>query len=100
MVVRQNFFRTMRQSFNLDGLIDDGTDAIPDTTKVVNPPSDPGWPGPQEDRRPQSQDGRVRCHEPLKPRSKPSEVEAFTQRKADLQETIAALQKEADDLKA
>lgn len=34
---QENFFRYMRQSYNLDGLIDYGTDDVPETTLVVNP---------------------------------------------------------------
>ena len=34
---QENFFRYARQSFNLDGLVDYGTDIVPDTTMVVNP---------------------------------------------------------------
>jgi hypothetical protein len=34
---QENFFRTMGQSYNLDGLIDYGTDPVPETTMVVNP---------------------------------------------------------------
>jgi hypothetical protein len=34
---QENFFRYMRQSYNLDGLVDYGTDLVPETTMVVNP---------------------------------------------------------------
>jgi len=34
---QENFFRYMRQSFNLDGIVDYGTESIPETTRVVNP---------------------------------------------------------------
>src|ERR1700693_4424318 len=34
---QENFFRYMRQSYNLDGLVDYGTDIVPDATMVVNP---------------------------------------------------------------
>jgi transposase-like protein len=34
---QENFFRYMRQSYSLDGLIDYGPDDIRDTTEVVNP---------------------------------------------------------------
>lgn len=34
---QENFFRYMREHYNLDHLIDYGIDDIPDTTKVVNP---------------------------------------------------------------
>jgi hypothetical protein len=32
---KENFFRSMRQSYNLDGLVDYGTDLVPETTMVV-----------------------------------------------------------------
>src|SRR5277367_5253452 len=34
---QENFFLYMRQSYNLDGLVDYGTDIVPDATMVVNP---------------------------------------------------------------
>ena len=34
---QENFFRYMRQSYNLDALVDYGTDIVPDATMVVNP---------------------------------------------------------------
>src|SRR5262249_43140159 len=34
---QENFFRYMRQSFNLDGLVDYRTDDVPETVRVVNP---------------------------------------------------------------
>jgi hypothetical protein len=97
---QENFFRYMRQSYNLDGLVDYGTDSIPDATRVVNPAY-------------RTLDGQVRKTIGvlnrriaafgainLEAEIEPREVEAFTRRKADLQETIAALQKEADEIKA
>jgi hypothetical protein len=34
---QENFFRYMRHSFNLDGLVDYRSDSVPDTIMVVNP---------------------------------------------------------------
>jgi hypothetical protein len=34
---QENFFRYMRQSFNLDGVVDYRSDTVPDTVMVVNP---------------------------------------------------------------
>jgi hypothetical protein len=97
---QENFFRYMRQSYNLDGLIDYGTDNVPDTTMAVNPAH-------------RSLDGRVRKKIGLLHRKfaefgamnleddiEPCKVEAFTQRKSDLQDGITSLQKEVDELKA
>lgn len=97
---QENFFRYMRQSFNLDGLVDYGTDRIPETTRVVNPAY-------------RALDGQVRKKRDilnrriaefgtinLKDEIEPRKVEAFVQRKSDLQEHITQLTKEADELKA
>ena len=97
---QENFFRYMRQSYNLDGLVDYGTDVVPDATMVVNPAY-------------RTLDGQARKKIGVLNRKiaefgavnlegeiEPCKVEAFTQRKSDLQEIITSLQKEADDLKA
>ena len=96
---QENFFRYMRQSYNLDGLVDYGTDIVPDATMVVNPAY-------------RTLDGQARKKIGVLNRKiaefgavnlegeiEPCEVEAFTQRKSDLQESIASLQKEIDELK-
>ena len=97
---QENFFRYMRQSYNLDGLVDYGTDIVPDATMVVNPAY-------------RTLDGQARKKIGVLNRKiaefgavnlegeiEPCEVETFTQRKSDLQESIASLQKEIDELKA
>jgi hypothetical protein len=97
---QENFFRYMRQNYNLDGLVDYGTGAIPETARVVNPAH-------------RLLDGMVRKKVAFLNRKKaefgainlegdiePKKVEAFAQRKSELQEAIAELQKEVDDLKA
>jgi len=90
----------MRQSFNLDGIIDYNRDVVPETTKVVNPSY-------------RTLDGQVLKKVGLLNRevaefgavnlecgTEPEKVEAFTRRKSDLQESITQLQKEVDELKA
>ena len=97
---QENFFRSMRQSFNLDGLVDYRTDLVPETTMVVNPAH-------------RAVDGQVRKKVGILNRKiaefgamnlegeiEPSKVEAFAQRKSDLQETITQLQKVVEELKA
>jgi prepilin-type processing-associated H-X9-DG protein len=97
---QENYFRYMRQSYNLDGLIDYGTEAVPDATMVVNPAH-------------RTLDGQTRKKVGLLSRKiaefgavnlegeiEPSKVEAFTRRKSDLKDSITSLQKEVDDLKA
>jgi prepilin-type processing-associated H-X9-DG protein len=97
---QENFFRYMRQSYNLDGLIDYGTDRVPETTMVVNPAH-------------RTLDGQVRKKVGVLSRKiaefgainlegeiEARKVEAFAQRKSDLQESITQLRKELDELKA
>jgi len=96
---QENFFRYMRQSYNLDGLVDYGTGGVPETTMVVNPAH-------------RTLDGQVRKKVGVLSRKiaefgamnlegeiEPCKVEAFAQRKSDLQERITQLQKEVDELK-
>jgi hypothetical protein len=97
---QENFFRYMRQSYNLDGLVDYGTDLVPETTVVVNPAY-------------RALDGEVRKKVGILSRKiaefgainlegdiEPRKVEAYSRRKAELQEAIGQLQKEVDELKA
>ena len=97
---QENFFRYMRQSYNLDGLIDYDTGSVPETTMVVNPAH-------------RALDGQVRKKVGVLGRKiaafgamnlegdiEPRKVEVFAQRKSDLQESIAQLQKEVDELKS
>lgn len=97
---QENFFRYMRQSYNLDGLLDYAADGVPETTMVVNPAH-------------RALDGQVRKKVGVLNRKiamfgamnlegeiEPRKVEAFAQRKSDLQESITLLQKEVDGLKA
>jgi hypothetical protein len=97
---QENFFRYMRQSYNLDGLADYRTEPIPDTVQVVNPAH-------------RALDAEVRKNVGLLSRKtaafgalnlegdiEPARVEAFARRKADLQDDIAQLQKRVDELKA
>jgi prepilin-type processing-associated H-X9-DG protein len=97
---QENFFRYMRQSYNLDGLVDYRTERIPDTVMVVNPAY-------------RALDGQVRKNLGILNRKiaafgainlegdiEPDRVEAFVRRKSDLQENIAQMQKIVADLKA
>jgi hypothetical protein len=97
---QENFFRYMRQSFNLDGLVDYRNESVPETIMVVNPAH-------------RALDGEVRKKVGLFNRRiaefgainldgeiEPSKVEAYAQRKSDLQEIITRLRKEVDELKS
>jgi hypothetical protein len=97
---QENFFRHMRQSYNLDSLVDYRTAPIPETTRVVNPAY-------------RTLDGEVRKAVASLSRKRAEfgalnlegeieakKIEAFTQRKAALQEDIEYLTIEAETLKA
>ncbi len=97
---QENFFKYAREHYNLDRLVDYGTEAISDPLQVVNP-----------DYR--HLDGQVRsCTGKLNRRLaqfgamnleesiEPEQVEPFVQRKSDLQEEIESLQTEIQTLKA
>ena len=97
---QENFFRYMRQSFNLDGLVDYRSENVPETIMVVNPAH-------------RVLDGEVRKKVGLLNRRiaefgainlegeiEPARVEAYAQKKSDLQEVITRLKKEVDGLKA
>lgn len=97
---QENFFRYMRQSFNLDGLVDYRSDNVPETIMVVNPAH-------------RVLDGEVRKKIGLLNRRiaefgainlegeiEPATVEAYAQKKSDLQEVITRLKKDVDELKA
>ncbi|MGH8472350.1 MAG: putative transposase, partial [Gammaproteobacteria bacterium] len=96
---QENFFRYMRQHYSLDSLVDYRTEAIPETTRVINPAY-------------RTLDGQVRKRLGILNRKRaefgalnlegeiePLKVETFERRKAELQEGIAALQEEVAALK-
>ena len=97
---QENYFRYMRQNYNLDGLIDYGTTDVAATTMVVNPAH-------------RALDAQVRKKVGVLHRKiaefgavnlvgdiEPDKVEAFAQRKSELHDSITLLQVEVDGLKA
>ncbi len=97
---QENFFRYMRQQYSLDSLVDYRTEAIPETTPVVNPAY-------------RTLDGQVRTKIGIRGRKvaefgavnlegdlEPHKGETFERRKAELQESIAQLDEEIAALKA
>lgn len=97
---QENFFGYMRQHYNLDRLADYSTEDISDTTRLVNPQY-------------RELDGEVRKavgqlnrkHKEfgaimLSGTIEPDLVEAYQQKKAELQEEIAMLEKTLEDQKA
>lgn len=96
---QENFFRYMRQHYNLDALMDYCLDNIPDTTKVVNPnyrqiDSEIRSLNSKLNRR-LSQFGSINLVSDIKPK----EVERFEQKKACVLEEITSFQKELGELK-
>ena len=97
---QENYFKYMREHYNLDGLTDYSTESIPDTTPVVNP-------------RYRQLNGEVRREVgklnrrraqfaalTLKGDLEPRRVEAYQQKKADLQEEIEQRDQQVTTLKA
>jgi hypothetical protein len=96
---QENFFKYMRENYNLDKLIDYGTEPIPETTRVVNP-------------RYREVDGKLRSVTSTLSRQiqefgalhlrgdiSDETVSSFEQGKARLQEKIDHLRHKVDELK-
>lgn len=97
---QENYFRYTRQNFNIDALVDYGTGEIPETTRVVNP-AHRRLDGLVRRKvvllnRKQAEFGALNLEDDIEPKK----VETFVQRKSEIQEAIADLQSEVDDLKA
>ena len=96
---QENFFRYLREHYDLDRLIEYGTEPVPDAIQVVNP----AW---------RKLDSQIRSHTAQRYRlaaqlgalllsedPTESELQRFQQRKADLREEIANLDLEIAKLK-
>ncbi len=95
---QENFFKYMREHFNLDRLVEYGTEPIPATTRLVNP----AW---------RELDGKVRNRNGKLQRQmalfgelsletlEKSEVEIYQKKKGELQENISGMQQELGKLK-
>ena len=94
------FFKYMRQHYNLDRLVEYGTELIPDTTRVINP----AW---------RHLDGQIRRQNGLLSREllqfaeiqlpqemEPQEVEAYERNKGQLQQSIEERRHQIEQLKA
>ncbi len=96
---QENFFRYMRQHYNIDGLVDYCLDDIPDATLVVNPDYR------QLDSEIRSVNGKLSRRLAqfgsmnLESDIEPKKVEAFEQKKAVLLEEIGEFQEGIDTLK-
>lgn len=97
---QENFFRYMREHYNLDRLIEYGTEEIPDTTRVVNPEYR-RLDG--ELRKKASQLSRVAARFgalSLEGEIDPRKMEKYQQEKAELQTEMNHLREQVDALKA
>lgn len=96
---QENFFKYMREHFNLDRLVEYGTEAVPDTIRVVNP----AW---------RKLDGQIRSKSGqlhrqlavfgelgLEGELTDAGVQSYQKRQGELQENIAHLRQEIDQLK-
>jgi len=96
---QENFFRYMREHYSLDRLVEYGTELVPETVKVVNPP----W--RQLDSQIRSKNGqrqRLRAQFgalALSEDPPEEELQSYEQRKGQLQEHIEHLDREIDQLK-
>ena len=97
---QENFFRYMRQHYNIDGLVDYCLEDIPDATPVVNPDYR------QLDSEIRSINGKLNRRLAkfgsmnFETEIEPREVKAFEQKKAELLEEITDFQEKVDTLKS
>jgi hypothetical protein len=96
---QENFFRYMRQHYNLDRLVEYGVEPLPDTTQVINPP----W---------RALDFQIRSHNALLSRERaqfaeiqlaqqlePRQVQAYELSKGQLQQAIEKRCQDIEQLK-
>jgi len=94
------FFKYMRQHYNLDRLIEYGTESIPDTTRVINP----AW--RQLDTQIRRQNGLLSrellqfAEIQLPQEMEPKEVQAYERNKGQLQQAIEERRQQIQQLKA
>jgi hypothetical protein len=97
---QENFFKYMRQHYNLDRLVEYGTEAIPETTRVVNP----AW--RQLESQIRRQNGLLNrellqfAQIQLPQEMEPEQVEAYQHDKGQLQQAIENRRQQIDQLKA
>ena len=91
---QENYFKYMRENYNLDRLIDYSTESIPDTTKVVNPEykdiTSKVRSATSKLTRLKSDFGGLQLIGDIDPQ----QVEPYTQKKADLQHDIEKITQE------
>ena len=96
---QENFFRYMRQHYNLDRLVEYGTEAVPDTTRVINPP----W--RKLDSQIRTQNGLLNrqlvqfAQIQLPQQFDPEQVQAYELTKGQLQQAIEKRRQDIEQLK-
>jgi Transposase protein len=96
---QENFFKYMREHYGLDRLVEYGTEAVPDSVRVVNP----AW--RQLDSQVRTLTGKRHgllvqfAAQGLQGELSESEVTRYQQKKAQLQEEIEHLGKQLDQIK-
>lgn len=96
---QENFFKYMREHFGLDRLVEYGTEAVPDTVRVVNP----AWRQLDALIRTKRGQWQRQCAlfgaRGLESELNQAAVERYQQRQRLLQESLAELQRNIDELK-
>src|SRR5438445_6908756 len=96
---QENFFNCMRAHYGLDRLVEYGTEAVPDSVRVVNP----AW--RQREHQALTLLGNRQSHlvqfaaQSLQGELSESEVTRYQQKKAQLQEEIEHLGQQLDEIK-
>ena len=96
---QENFFKYMRQHYNIDRLIQYGTEAIPDTTRVINP----AW--RQLDSQIRRQNGLLSrelvqfAQIELPQEMEPEAVQAYERQKSQMQQVIEERRQQIKQLK-
>jgi len=96
---QENFFKYMREHYGLDRLVEYGTEAVPDSVRVVNP----AW--RQLDSQVRTLTGKRQrqlvqfAAQSLQGELSESEVTRYQQKKAQLQEEIEHLGQQLDEIK-
>jgi hypothetical protein len=97
---QENFFKYMRQHYGLDKLVEHGTEALPDTTKTVNP----AWRSVEAQVRSQvGKLNRARAefaqHSLKAEQNTPERASAYETKKGALLERVTQLESEVEALK-
>lgn len=95
---QENFFKYMKEHFNLDRLVEYGTEPVPATTRMVNP----AW--RCLDGKIRNQNGKIQRQLALfgelnLDTLEKAEVETYQEKKGEMQENISCMQRKMEKLK-